>query len=291
MVFRDGRIKGLTSLVLVSVLWGTSFPAIKTVMESTNEYTYTWVRSLIAITGLTPYLIYAYWGGKLKFSSVKGGMMAGLAYALGLWLQGWGTKYTTASNSAFITGLSVVFVHMYAGMVRRKYSYRLGATLIMSLLGLYMLTTPTSGFNIGDLLVLLGSFMWAAQIVLVGKYCSSDPLIFTLFEMTPALMFVVPDIVFNGYVSVDFNSLLLITYLAIVCSDMAFALQVFGQRYVSPAVAAVIFLLEPVAASTFSYVLLNEYMTSHQLVGASLILAAMLTASTDKSVVVEVSEK
>ncbi|MEM4856083.1 MAG: hypothetical protein QXV34_07230 [Sulfolobales archaeon] len=41
----------------------------------------------------------------------------------------------------------------------------------------------------------------------------------------------------------------------------------------------------------FSYVLLNEYMTSHQLVGASLILAAMLTASTDKSVVVEVSEK
>lgn len=291
MVFRDGRVKGLTSLVLVSILWGTSFPAIKTVMESTNEYTYTWVRSLIAIAGLTPYLTYVYWSGKLTFNSVKGGMMAGLAYAFGLWLQGWGTKYTTASNSAFITGLSVVFVHMYAGVIRRKYSYKLGGTLIMSLVGLYMLTTPTSGFNVGDLLVLLGSFMWAAQIVLVGKYCSSDPLVFTLFEMIPALMFVVPDVLFNGYAGVDFNSFLLITYLAIVCSDTAFALQVLGQRYVSPAVAAVIFLLEPVAASTFSYILLNESMSLHQSVGASLILAAMLTVSTDKSIVVEVREK
>ncbi|MCX8186119.1 MAG: DMT family transporter [Sulfolobales archaeon] len=291
MDLRGGGVKGLTSLLLVSILWGTSFPAIKTVMMSVNEYTYTWVRSLIAITGLTPYLIYVYRNGRLSVQSIKGGTMAGVAYALGLWLQGWGTKYTTASNSAFITGLSVVFVHMYTGVIRGRYSYKMGVTLALSLLGLYMLTTPASGFNVGDLLVLLGSFMWAAQIILVSRYCSSDPLVFTLFEMVPALMFIFPDVMFYGYVGIDFNSLLIIAYLAIVCSDAAFALQVFGQRFIDPAVAAVIFLLEPVAASVFSYILLKEVMGLHQLMGALLILISMSIASTDKSMLMDVKEK
>ncbi len=291
MASEDGRVKGVTSLLLTAVLWGTSFPAIKTVMMSVNEYTYTWVRSLIAIAGLTPYLIHVYLSGRFSLTTVKGGIMAGIAYALGLWLQGWGTRYTTASNSAFITGLSVVFVHFYVGVVGRKYSYRLGLTLTLSLVGLYMLTTPASGFNVGDLLVLLGSFMWAAQIILVGKYSGGDPLLFTMLEMVPALMFVIPDTFLHGYTALDISSIIIIAYLALVCGDAAFALQVFGQRYVNPAVAAVIFLLEPVAASILSYLLLEEIMTPPQLIGALLILTAMFVASTEKSMMIEVREK
>ncbi|MEM0453042.1 MAG: DMT family transporter [Sulfolobales archaeon] len=289
VVLVDNRLKGLVALLLTSLLWGTSFPAIKDVTSFVNEYTYTWVRSLIAIAGLVPYLIYR--RDRVSKSLIKGGIMAGLAYALGLWLQGWGTRYTSASNSAFITGLSVVFVHVYTGAVKGEYSYRLGITLILSLLGLYMLTNPSSGFNIGDFLVLLGSFMWAAQIILVGKYSGGDPLIFTLFEMVPALMFVVPDILFNGYGGMDLRSFLIISYLAIVCSNMAFALQVYGQRYIVPAVAAVIFLVEPVSASFFSYIFLGEVMLLHQLIGAGMILVAMFVASTDKPVMTKLEEK
>jgi len=275
-------IKGLIALVLTSVLWGTSFPVIKTVMYSVNEYTYTWVRSLIAILGLTPYLLYTYFRGKFSLSTARGGLLAGIAYALGLWLQGWGTKYTTASNSAFITGLNVVYVHLYSATIMRKYSFRLFLALILSTSGLYLLTTPTTGFNIGDLLVLAGSFMWALQIILVDRYSYGDPLIFTLFEMTPALTFLIPDIVFYGDISVSANALLMITYLAFVCSNAAFALQVFGQRYVSPAVTAIVFLLEPVVAAILSHIVLNEVITSIQVLGASLILTAMFLSSTDK---------
>jgi drug/metabolite transporter (DMT)-like permease len=275
-------LKGLVALILTSVLWGTSFPVIKTVMYYVNEYTYTWVRSLIAILGLTPYLLYTYYRGRFSVSTAKGGLLAGIAYALGLWLQGWGTKYTTASNSAFITGLSVIYVHIYSATVMRRYSIKLFLALILSISGLYLLTTPTTGFNLGDLLVLAGSFMWALQIILVDRYSSGDPLIFTLFEMTPALTFLIPDVVFYGTISVSINVLLMITYLAFVCSNAAFALQVFGQRYVSPAVTAIVFLLEPVVAATLSYVLLSEVITSIKALGASLILTAMFLSSTDK---------
>lgn len=275
-------LKGLVALILTSVLWGTSFPVIKTVMYYVNEYTYTWVRSLIAILGLTPYLLYTYYRGRFSVSTAKGGLLAGIAYALGLWLQGWGTKYTTASNSAFITGLSVIYVHIYSATVMRRYSIKLFLALILSISGLYLLTTPTTGFNLGDLLVLAGSFMWALQIILVDRYSGGDPLIFTLFEMTPALTFLIPDVVFYGTISVSINVLLMITYLAFVCSNAAFALQVFGQRYVSPAVTAIVFLLEPVVAATLSYVLLSEVITSIKALGASLILTAMFLSSTDK---------
>ena len=275
-------LKGLVALILTSVLWGTSFPVIKTVMYYVNEYTYTWVRSLIAILGLTPYLLYTYYRGRFSVSTARGGLLAGIAYALGLWLQGWGTKYTTASNSAFITGLSVIYVHIYSATVMRRYSIKLFLALILSISGLYLLTTPTTGFNLGDLLVLAGSFMWALQIVLVDRYSGGDPLIFTLFEMVPALTFLIPDVVFYGTISVSINVLLMITYLAFVCSNAAFALQVFGQRYVSPAVTAIVFLLEPVVAAILSYVLLSEVITSIKALGASLILTAMFLSSTDK---------
>ncbi len=275
-------VRGLTALLLTSTLWGTSFPAIKFVVGLVDEYTYTWMRSLIAIAGLIPYLIYVLRRGGFPTTSVKGGLLAGIAYALGLWLQGWGTKYTTASNSAFITGLNVVFVHIYVAFVKGSYSFKLGLTLLLSVLGLYMLTTPTSGINLGDFLVLLGSFMWAAQIILVSRYCGGDPLIFTLFEMVPALTFVIPDIALHSLELPNIEVLIVMAYLALVCGDMAFALQVFGQRHVVPAVAAVLFLLEPVVASTLSYLLLNEVMATYQLFGALLILIAMFTASTDK---------
>jgi len=275
------RFKGVAALVMTSLLWGSSFPVIKVVIAEMSEYTYTWLRSFIAVAGLTPYLIYYLRKhGSLSKEAVKGGLLAGITYAIGLWLQGWGTRYTTASNSAFITGLSVVFVHLYVGLIKRSYSPYLGLSLALSVAGLYMITAPSTGFNIGDLLVLLGSIMWAAQVILVSRYCRGDPIIFTLFEMLPATFFIIPDLIVGSPGPFRADLMALITYLALVCSNGAFTLQVLGQRYVSAAVAAVIFLLEPVFAAILAYLLISELMTASQVIGALLIMTAMLIAST-----------
>ena len=271
------RIKGALALITTSILWGSSFPAIKIIVGSISSYAYTWIRSVVAIAGLTPYLIYAYRRGRINELAIKGGLLAGLAYALGLWLQGLGTRYTTASNSAFITGLNTVFVHVYEGLILRRYGLSLALSLTLSITGLYFLTTPTGGLSLGDMLVLLGSFMWAAQVIIVGKYSGSDPLVFTFFEMMPAVIFIVPDLI-DGLDVVSVSTMLLIVYLALVCSNAAFALQVYGQRYIIPSVAAITYLLEPVSAAIFAYVILNELFTPIQMVGASLILTSIITA-------------
>ena len=275
------RLKGLIALLGTTILWGSSFPAIKMVMGLVDEYTYTWLRGLIALLGLTPYVLYKSLSSKrIGMRVIKGGLLAGIAYSLGIWLQGWGTKYTTATNSAFITGLNVVFVHVYVALRQREYDWRLLLSLMLALTGLYLLTNPATSFNVGDLLVLLGAFMWAAQIIIVSMYSKEDPLMFTFYEVMPALLFIVPSIIARNFVMPSLSTLFLLAYLALVCSNAAFALQVYGQRYISPAVTAIIFLLEPVFATLFAYMVLGELLKGIQVLGAILILISMFISTT-----------
>jgi len=275
------RIKGLLALLITSTLWGSSFPAIKLIVMDISEYTYTWIRNLIALVSLAPYVLYSYYRGEVSRYIIKGGLLAGIAYSLGLWLQGWGMKFTTASKSAFITGLYVVFVHIYTALIMKRYSIRLALALSLSIVGLYMLTVPRTGFNVGDLLVLLGAMAWAIQIIIVDKFSYSNPLIFTFFETIPALTFAI-SIFIRGIEIIPHRTLLLIVYLGLMCSNVAYVLQVYGQRFLNPAVAAIIFLFEPISATIFAYIILKEVLSTIQIIGAIMIILAMFVSSIDE---------
>lgn len=272
------RIQGLLALLITSTLWGSSFPAIKLIVMDVSEYTYTWVRNLIALMSLAPYVLYSYYRGGISKYIIKGGLLAGVAYSLGLWLQGWGMKFTTASKSAFITGLYVVFVHIYTALIMKRYSTRLALALSLSIIGLYMLTIPETGFNIGDLLVLLGAMAWSIQIIIVDRFSYSNPLIFTFFETIPALTFAI-SIFIRGIEVIPHRTLILILYLGIICSNVAYALQVYGQRFLNPAIAAIIFLFEPISAAIFAYIILKEALSALQIIGAIMIILAMFISS------------
>ena len=271
------RVVGVLALVSTATLWGTSFPAIKIVVSDVEGYGYgyVWMRGLAAIVGLLPYMAYKVLRGGIDHKALKGGLLAGVIYSIGLWLQGVGTSLTTASNSSFITGLNVVFVHVYTALLLSRYSAPLAMSLVFSVAGLYLLVTPGEGPNLGDALVLAGAVFWAAQIIVVDKYSRSDPMQFTFFEMVPSLAFIVPDAYSGGITPPDKATLLYIAYLGLVCSDAAFTLQVYGQRSVSPGTTAVILLLEPPAGAFFSRIILGEEMTILQILGALLILVAM----------------
>ncbi len=275
MKTENKRIAGFSALIGTVILWGSSFPGIKLVVDVIDPMTYVWLRSLIASLVLAPYVLFHYIRGYNLRHSICGGLVTGVFFALGLWLQGWGTRYTTASNSAFITGLNVVFVHLYVALVRRSYNWRLALSLSLSIAGLYFLTTPQGGFGRGDALVLLGAFMWAAQIILIDKYRPRDPIAFTYAEFIPGTLFLVPATLIYGAPSLTKETILIITYLAVACADGAFILQAYGQRYVDPATTAIVFLLEPVFATVFSVILIHEQLTSLQLIGMALILSAL----------------
>ncbi len=273
---------GFLALLTTTLLWGSSFPAIKVVVGFVGEYGYVGLRSVIAVLGLLPYVVVFHWRRGFERGLVFGGLVIGVTYAVGLWLQGWGMRFTLASNAAFITGLSVVFVHVYSGLVGRSYSGLLASSLLSALAGLYFLTNPSvRGVNVGDLLVLAGAFAWAAYTVLVDRYSRYDPVVLVFYSMLPATLYLAPFTISGGVFDVDgiVSALPLLVYLALACSDVATILQVYGQRFIRVEVAAIIFLLEPVFASILSYIFLSETMSSVQILGASLILLAIVLAT------------
>lgn len=273
-----GRLRGLAALVATTMLWGTSFPAIKLVVVEVGEYAYTWMRGALSLAVLAPYLALKAARGGLDGRALRGGILAGVAYSLGLWLQGWGTGLTTASNSAFITALHMVWVHLYAALVDRRYTGRLAAALALAVVGVFLLTRPDVKLNVGDLLVLAGSFMWAAQVVIVDRYSGVDPAQFTAAQIAVSTVFIVPDAAVNGLRSPPADALALLLYLAAGPGVGAFTLQVYGQRFVDPATATLVFQLEPVFAAVASYLWIHETLAPTQILGASLIMAAIAVA-------------
>ncbi len=268
---------GILALLGTVILWGSSFTAIKVTVSVVSPVTYVWLRAFVAFLGLTPYVLYVSMHSDIR-GWVKGGLVTGVVFALGLLFQGWGTKYTTASNSAFITGLNVVFVHLYVGVVRREYSLGHGLGLLLSVAGLYLLTSPEGGLGVGDLLVLVSAVMWAAQVLLVDRFSVSNPAVFTWAEMIPSIFFFIPDAILNGVPRIPLTLVPVITYLGLACADAAFTLQVFGQRRVDPASTALIFLLEPVVATGIATAVLREAVTPERAAGMALILAAIVVS-------------
>ncbi len=273
------RLIGISALLMTSIMWGSSFPAIKFTVSIIDEATYTWMRGAISLLGLFPYFVHQLSKNKIKKREILGGLAAGVSFILGIWLQGWGTKFTTASNSAFITGLFIVFVHIYDASVNKNYSPRTVASLIAAVAGIYFLTKPSGGVGIGEMLVLIGAVFWAAQVLIVDKFSDTNPIIFTFYEVIPSVFFIPISLMNKNFsISNTLNVLPAIIYLGLVSTNIAFILQVYGQRWLGPFESSLIMLFEPIFAAIFAAILLGERFTLTWLLGSMLILIGMFVA-------------
>ncbi|MEM1803956.1 MAG: DMT family transporter [Desulfurococcaceae archaeon] len=271
------KFLGLLSLITTTILWGTSFAFIKLSMGEVDPYTYTFARTAVATLVLTPLVARRIANGSFDSLSFKRGFITGLAYTVGLCLQAAGTAYVDPSTSAFITGLSTIHVHLYAGFIAKRYTTLDLVSLALAITGLYALTTPAGGFGIGELLVFTATFAWAAQILLIARFKGSSMYEFLLGCFAVGLLYAPLSILHNPRLSTE--ALVYIAYLALVCSIGATFFQVLGQRYVSPETAALVFLLEPVFALVFSVLMKLEELALYKVLGGGLILVALYVAT------------
>lgn len=273
--YLTAKITGFFSLVLTTILWGTSFVFIKLSMSEIDPFTYTYTRMIIASITLLPFIIYKKMRGNLDVLDLRNGFFTGLAYSTGLCLQAAGTIYVDPSTSAFITGLSSLHVHLYTALIMKMYKLMDFTSLVLAMMGLYILTTPTGGLGLGEILVFSSTFFWAIQIVLIGRYSGSSLLEFLFGMFTAGALYVFSALITPFTLTRE--ALLYITYLALVCSISATLFQVLGQRYVSESTAALIFLLEPVFAMVFSVVMGLEKVELHKVIGGGLIVFSLFT--------------
>ena len=220
-------------------------------------------------------------------SYLRKGFFIGIFMFLGMFFQTIGLKYTTASNSGFITGLAVVFVPILVVLIEKRIPNRASIVgVILATLGIFFLTQPqVHGLNRGDFFTLLCAVSFAFEILLIEMLVKNGEAlgIALIICSVTALLSSISIPVFYGF-SLKLNLELLMTlgYVSIFCTALGFTIQTYWQPRTTATTAAVIFATEPVFAVLFSMLILRETMIWSGWMGGGFILCGMLISELRK---------
>ncbi len=272
-------------LLSVTIVWGSTFVITKVILEESTPLFYTGVRFSLAAA-----MVLALFFRRMltiPATTVKKGGVLGLLLFIGFILQTIGLQYTTASKSAFFTGLLVVLtpiVHICVQHLFRleRKPLKLGNVLgvLCAAAGLYFLTSPTGAeFNIGDALSIGCALCFAMYIVYLDS-ASSEPdklqLTFVQFVLCGALGFATGLIFEDAHVSTSGGFIAELLYLTIFATVITMWIQNRFQGETTPTRAAVIFAFEPVVAAIFAYAVRGEVLGALGILGGAIILAGLL---------------
>ncbi len=272
------QIKADLALLLVTVVWGSTFVITKNVLNDISTYNFLAIRFLIAF--MLSSIIFYKNIFTLDKKTINYGVVIGVVLFIGYALQTIGLNYTTASKSGFITGFSVIIVPlMSAIMLRRVPRLSIILSVLLAIVGLGLMTLDSSLIpNIGDFYTLIASIFFALHIILVGKYTINVNSInlaiiqigtvglLSLFFSLITEYFIVPNTT-NTWIGILITSIL--------ATSGAFIVQNTMQKFTSPTHTALIYTGEPVFSAIFAFMLIGERMSNKAVFGSILILCAM----------------
>jgi drug/metabolite transporter (DMT)-like permease len=271
------------ALILVALLWGTSYAVIKDIIDSIPPFTLMLFRF-----GLSTLLLAAFYGHRLKritWSHLRSSIWIGLFLILEYVCQILGIQFTTASNQSFLVGACVIFVPFLACFLsgRRPDGFAIGGALLATL-GIGLLTLNGSlSMNKGDLLSILASVFVACHMVAIEKLGrGGDPIASTLIQFAvTSLAFLVLTAHFESFAfTLTTKHWKALAYLVVATTVIAFTLQNVAQKHLSSTSTALILALEPAFGGMFAVFYLHEQLTLKMAAGCLVILIGIATEET-----------
>ena len=201
---------------------------------------------------------------------------------LGCIFQQVSLKYTDVANSAFFTVFYVLMVPIIIYFLfSKKIHWSIWPSALACVVGGYFLSDINdAAIRFGDSLVLIGAIFWALHIIYIGKIINKFDLPFFIALIQNLIVAVLSFILVIIFEEFDFSKIKLetveILYAGILSGGAAFALQLFGQRNISAAPAAIIMSLEGVIAAVSAWLVLNQILGINNIIGCLLILSGIL---------------
>lgn len=288
-----GKYKGQLCLLLAAVIWGSAFIFQKMGMDHIGPFTFGIFRFVLGSLALLP-VIWVYgkinrrrplelqkeitpWGDK---TLLIGSLLCGAANFIAGSLQQIGIVYTTAGKAGFITSLDIVIVPIFMLFLRQKIARTTWLGIAIAMIGVWLLCV-TEEFTIakGDAYVMGCAIAYSFQILLIDHYAERvDVLKLSFMQFFIAGIMSIPAALITE--TIVLQDIIAcagpILYVAFLEVSIAFTLQVVGQRYTSPAIAAIIMSLESVFAAVCGALFLQETMTGRELAGCIIMFAAFI---------------
>ena len=271
------------ALIAATIAYGGTFKIVQDALDHLTPAGFILLRFIVGTIALTPFALRRGWRRPGSDASPRDFVIAALGFGLvgfaGYWLQNAGLERTTTSNAAFITGLFVVFTPLVETVVtRRPPSRNVLVAVVVSAVGLFLLTGASLQLGAGDALELGCALMFGIWIFMGGTLSQRfDPVALTAAQMVVLAVCAVPVVLVTGLGEITAGAIGAVVFTGVVCSAIAFTLQLWGQRSLEPSRAAVILLFEPVVAGFVGY-LVGERLGFEGYVGAIVIFGGILIA-------------
>ncbi len=287
MLFMSKTVS-LLSALLCTFIWGTTFIAQDTGMDDIGPFTFNSVRFFVGFLAIIP-LVFLFEFKKFKselqldfktFATLS--FLIGLSLFLGSALQQLALLYTDVANAAFFTIFYVPMVPIIIFLFKkRSIHWSVWPSVVLCLIGGYLLTNfHDATVRLGDTLVILGALFWSTHIIFTGIIVTKYNLPLTLGAIQTLLVALFSFII--GFIYEEFiienilNEIDSILYAGILSGGFAFVLQIYAQKNITPAPAAIIFSLEGVFATIAAWFLLNQILGINNLLGCFFILCGVL---------------
>ena len=279
-------------MLLAAFIWGTTFIAQTTGMETIGPMGFTMARYMIGAVAVLPLALYE--ARSISLTSHMKSSPNQMWQAIGLGVLMFGEigfqqtalQYTQVANAAFLTALYVPCVPLLAWlMFRTRIMPKIWIGLMLSIAGSYMLSGGTDvQAQWGDILVIAADLVWAGHIVLIGVVTQTIKAPFQLAFLQSVICAGLAGILTYSFEKPDFADFLPVMpeliYAGFFSVGIAYTLQLVAQRYASATLAAFILSLEAVFAALSGWILLGQTLTTLALIGCITIFLAVLLADT-----------
>ena len=278
----------LLSALLCTFIWGTTFIAQDTGMDNIGPFTFNAARFFIGFLAIIPLvLIFEMKKMKSEFkidfkTFVIFSFLIGLSLFLGSGLQQVALLYTDVANAAFFTIFYVPMVPIIIFLFGKiSIHWSIWPSVILCLIGGYLLTNfYDATIRLGDGLVILGALFWSTHIIFVGIIVKKYNLPLTIGAVQTLIVSIFSfaiGLVYEEFILVNIlKELDSILYAGILSGGLAFVLQIYAQKNISPAPAAIIFSLEGVFATIAAWFLLSQILDINNILGCLFILCGVL---------------
>ena len=280
-------------LLLTATIWGSAFVAQSVGMEYIGPFTFSATRNMIGALALLPVISFLRWLRKREEDDtavvekqnyavlLKGGICCGVVLFVASNLQQIGIQYTTVGKAGFITAMYIVLVPILSIFLKKKAGLRVWIGVLIAVAGLYMLCMTDGSFvlQMGDFLVLICALTFAVHILVIDYFSPQvDAVKMSCIQFL--VCGILSGICMFAFERPDITSILQawapILYAGVLSSGVAYTLQVVGQKGMNPTVASLIMSLESVMAVIAGWIILGEALSKRELLGCSLMFAAIV---------------
>lgn len=266
-------------LLLVTVVWGMTFPVLKVATGVLSGVEITTLRFGIAALCMLPFV------RGIGFAAWRDGFWLGVLALFSMVAQAYGLQFIASNRSAFLTSLNVLMVPLLGLLLGARPSWLIFVAAALACLGIGMMSYDGEAHLLADAATLFAALAYAVytmgmsararlhkavHLASAQVWCMAVMgLVWMLLDSGPARVLSLPGVI-------NLEVFLGLLFLGALASAATFFLQALAQTHVSAEQAAIIYAMEPVFAALFAWIYLAELMTPMAQIGAVVVFIAVV---------------